>query len=225
VKGIPFETHWLDLHDVQAVAAHVGAKPTIKLPDGGSMYTLPIIYDPSTGKVVADSLPIAEYLDAAYPSHRRIIIPGTIGLTRAAVSAIEKEITNLYPFLVPGTLDILPEASRGYFRVTREAFLGATLEDMLPKGEVRKQKLAKLKDIFDNFAGWYDVDEGKGVGEARKWITGDQPTFPDLVIAGAFQWLWKVLGEDSEEWKEMKEWNGGRWGQLMDNCRLYEGEY
>ncbi|KAH6892747.1 hypothetical protein BKA70DRAFT_1324008 [Coprinopsis sp. MPI-PUGE-AT-0042] len=222
LKGIPFTTHWVELKDVQTIAPLIGAKPTIKLPDGGVMYTVPIIYDPSTGKVLADSLPIAEYLDAAYPALPPLIAPGALGLTRAAVYAVSKDIPNLYPFIVPTTINVITPASREYFRTTREAFFKSTLEDLAPKGEARESEWEKVKGMFEAFGSWYD---GENLGGARKWITGEHATYPDLVIAAACMWLIRVLGEDSAEWKEIKEWQGGRWAKLLEDCSVYEGEY
>lgn len=44
------------------------------------MYTLPAIYDPSTGTGVADSFEIARYLDKQYPTTPTVIPAGTEAL-------------------------------------------------------------------------------------------------------------------------------------------------
>jgi glutathione S-transferase len=126
----------------------IGAKPSTQLPNGDGMYTVP----PSTKKVVTDSLPMAEYLDANYPSLRTLIPRGTEGLTRAFVHAVTKELPKLFPFMVMPTLAILSEASQGYFRTTREGFFQPKLEDVPPKAEDREHEWAKVKETFNTFA-------------------------------------------------------------------------
>ncbi|KAH6892748.1 hypothetical protein BKA70DRAFT_1324011 [Coprinopsis sp. MPI-PUGE-AT-0042] len=220
-KKISFTTYWLEMKDVQTIAPLIGGKATIKLPNGGVMYTVPIIYDPSTKKLITDSLPIAEYLDATYPSLPTLIPRGTEGLTRAFAHAMKKELSTLFPFIIPPTINILPEVSKEYFRTTREGFFKRKLEEVVPKGEDRVQQWAKVKETFDVFASWYEDEGDQG---ARKWISAE-PTYPDLVIAAALMWVTRVLGDDSVEWKEIKEWHGGRWGKLLEDCRSYEGGY
>lgn len=62
----------------EALGIKLGAKPDTMA--GKPWYTLPIIYDPSTDRVVADSLEIAKYLDEQYPETPNVIPPGTDAL-------------------------------------------------------------------------------------------------------------------------------------------------
>ena len=208
------------MKDVQSVAPLIGAKPTVKLPNGGDMYTVPIIYDPSTKQVISDSLPIIEYLEATYPAVPTLIPAGTKGLTRAFIHAVDKQMFSFFPFLIPPTIHVIAEVNREYFRVTREGFLKAKLEDVVPKGEDREREWGKVKDTFATWASWYGDDEGGG---AKKWLSGSEPSYPDLVLAAICMWIQRVLGEDSVEWKDIKEWNDGIWDRLLKDCRAYEG--
>jgi hypothetical protein len=67
-KGLEYETVWVEYPDIETVAKKLGIKPTGVKPDGSDLYTIPMIYDRSTGTGVAHSFQIALYLDTA-PQH------------------------------------------------------------------------------------------------------------------------------------------------------------
>ncbi|KAF8515792.1 hypothetical protein BU17DRAFT_93208 [Hysterangium stoloniferum] len=71
-KQIPYKTVWVSFPDIEDTLKNIGGKPTGFKPNKGGnapLYTLPAILDESgdTPVVIADSLAIAEYLDAKYP--------------------------------------------------------------------------------------------------------------------------------------------------------------
>ncbi|KAK0229539.1 hypothetical protein EDD85DRAFT_957296 [Armillaria nabsnona] len=64
--NLPYQTVYVELPAVEALAKKIGASPTSTKPDAVSpFYTIPIIQDDSTGAVVSD---LAGYLDKTYPS-------------------------------------------------------------------------------------------------------------------------------------------------------------
>lgn len=94
-KGLSYKTVWVEYPDIgkawsdpprlftggtdtdpaartAALAKKIGAKPTATV-DGEPLYTVPIIHDPNTGSVVADSFYIAQYLDKQYPGQPTLI--------------------------------------------------------------------------------------------------------------------------------------------------------
>ncbi|KAJ2929145.1 hypothetical protein H1R20_g7945, partial [Candolleomyces eurysporus] len=238
-KRLPFTVHFIDFIDVEPLCKHIGAEPTIVVPSPTpgapslrQIYTLPVIYDPTTNKAVSESLAIAEYLDATYPNeneHPRLIKPGTLGFTRAFAKCIDTLlIPPVAPFLLPGTFPIVLERSREYFRRTREPYFGGKkLEDVIPKGEAKVVALKKVEDVFGVFAGWYNTnpyEESSELAGGHPWLMGTEPSYPDLILAGYVMWMKKVWGEDSEEWKEASSWNGRKWERLLDGCRTFEGE-
>jgi glutathione S-transferase len=107
--------------------------------------------------------------------------------------------------------------------VSRESIFKRRLEDVAPKAEERAQEWEKVKKTFNAFAGWYGDDVGEDMQGARKWISGGQPTYPDLVVAALLMAITRIVGEDSIEWREIKEWNHGRWGRLLEELCLLEG--
>lgn len=97
-KGLSYTTVWVEYPDIkvpensksvvdvflganapQALCIEIGAEPTAKDGEGKDLYTLPVIKDPNTGKVVSDSNRIAAYLDEIYPEHP-LVPSGTSGL-------------------------------------------------------------------------------------------------------------------------------------------------
>ena len=230
-KKLPFTTIFLDFVDVEGVCERIGAEPTIRYKPPGSeeenvIFTVPVIYDPKTGRVVSESLAIAEYLDDAYPApgYPALFKPGTKGLTRAFGAAIDRIPTVLptaYPFLLPATFPIVKDTSREYFRRTREAAFNRisgemkTLEEVYPQGNEKVEAWAKVRGALATIASWYSAEGGK-------WITGNEPCYADLIVAAYLIWFRKVFKEGSEEWRDVKEWDNGRWAELLDACSIYE---
>ncbi|RDB26472.1 Glutathione S-transferase-like protein ustS [Hypsizygus marmoreus] len=65
-KGLPYKTVWVEYPDIAELSKKLGIAPTNEGPNGPN-YTLPAIYDPTTGTALAESIAIAEYLDKTYP--------------------------------------------------------------------------------------------------------------------------------------------------------------
>ncbi|KAK0237553.1 hypothetical protein EDD85DRAFT_727496, partial [Armillaria nabsnona] len=82
LKSMPYQTAYVELPDIEALAKNIGASLTSTKPYGVSpFYTIPILQDGSTGAVVSDSVAIAGYLDKTYPSSGPVLIPtGTMTL-------------------------------------------------------------------------------------------------------------------------------------------------
>ncbi|KAK0237554.1 hypothetical protein EDD85DRAFT_789711 [Armillaria nabsnona] len=95
--GTDYQTVYVELPDIEALAKKTGASPTSTKPDGVSpFYTIPIIQDGSTGAVVSDSAAIAAYLDKTYPSSEpMLILTGTITLQLAFADAVNDAFNHL----------------------------------------------------------------------------------------------------------------------------------
>jgi len=219
IKGLKYRTEWVEYPDIEGVCQKLGAGPTTTKSDGSPYYTLPVIYDPSTDTVVAESAKIAEYLDATYPDTPRMFPAGTRGLhaafQSAAASAFEPDDT-LWCLIVLAACLNLPERSSEFFRRTREADEGKKLEDIAPEGEVREGMLRELEGILTKIARWYEAN-----GDTP-FIMGDAPTHSDLVIASRFMWARQTLGKGSKEWAMIVSCDDGRWGRFMQRFEKYE---
>ncbi|KAF5335340.1 hypothetical protein D9611_011731 [Ephemerocybe angulata] len=222
-KGIQFNTLLVDFVDIEPLCKRIGAEPAIRVRKPGSdeetvIYTLPVIYDPNTGRTVSESLAIAEYLDETYPAptYPALVRPGTRAFTRALLTAIDtspKAMAPLYPFIIPATFVHVHDRSKAYFRATRELQFGMKLEEITPRGADRAEAWERVEMGFNMIAGWY---------RGSKWIMEDEPCYADLVVAAFLMWVRKVFGESSTEWRDVKKWNNGKWERHMEACMAYE---
>jgi len=212
-KGLPYKTVWIEYPDIAAHCQKIGAKPTGTNDDGTPVYTLPVIRDPNTDAVVSDSYAIAEYLDANYATTRSLIPAGTEGFHAAFFSAISgphAAIAQTYITFVAHVPGLLNRSSEEYFIRTRTARLGK-LEELCPRGPVRDAQLEKSKACFDVVASWYDK-----AGKDKLYLMGDTPVWADVIVAAFMVGVKRIFGPDSDEWKKISSWHGGRWAKLAD---------
>ncbi|RDB16096.1 Glutathione S-transferase-like protein ustS [Hypsizygus marmoreus] len=215
-KGLPYKTVWVEYPDIAELSKKLGIAPTSEGPNGPS-YTLPAIYDPTTGTALAESTAIAEYLDKTYPDTPQLLPPGSHSLQHVFISAYMPTLAPLWQFALPATNKILNPRSEEYFRRTREATFGKTLEDLVPSGAAREVEWAKVKSGYDVVDGWLQKNKASG-----PYFLGKEHTFADFVVASFTIWLKKIWGEDSPEWKDIKTWNEGRWDAFLKELEKYE---
>lgn len=153
---------------------------------------------------IAESFEIAQYLDREYPDALKIFPDGTVGMQRGFHMAFRVLYRPIVDLLVPTEYGILTPASREYFRETREKMYETSLEDVLPKGEEKRKEWEKLKNNIGELDEWYSMSDHLGWGLRCRGRT-----------------LWLVWGEESEEWREIGIWHGGRWRILLDNLVKY----
>jgi glutathione S-transferase len=206
--------HQVEYPDVEALYKKLGTSATAKKPDGSPFYTLPVIHDPNTGTTVSDSFQIAEYLDKTYPDTPRVIPPGTRALQAAFIDASwSKMVGNLFKFLMPKVSQALNKSGEEYFRRTREAAIGSTLEEMYPTGDKAEEVWKNAEADFAVVYGWLREDE---------FVIGDKISFADFAIGGVLVVSRVLLGEESEEWKRMLGWHNGRWARIAKSLEKYE---
>ncbi|KAG5652516.1 hypothetical protein H0H81_004746 [Sphagnurus paluster] len=163
---------------------------------------------------IADSVLIAEYLDATYPDTPKLFSPGTHALQLAFMPRLRP----LYEFVMLPIYNILNPASQPYFRITREkAFGGKMLEQMAPTGTAGEEQWAKVKEGFDVVHGW--LEKGKADGP---FILGKEPAFFDFFLASYVQWIKVIWDEDSVEWKDISSWSDGTCVALVKALENYE---
>ncbi|RDX53365.1 hypothetical protein OH76DRAFT_1553479 [Lentinus brumalis] len=220
-KGIPYKTVWVEYPDIQALCKKIGASAADQRQDGTPLYTLPVIYDPNTKSVVSDSAAITRYLDKTYPDTPRLIPEEADALITAlevARWAVFPEM-DPRPIIIPAVFSILRPASQPYFRETREKRLGK-LEELAPRGsEKRAKHWEGMQKGLHKIAGWLEAD-----GKEKLFFMGDKKgiSYADFMLAGFFMWFKKCCGEDSQEWKDITSWDGGRWGRFMSALEKYE---
>lgn len=196
----------------------LGANPVLKKPDGSPFYCVPIIEDSSTGAVVSESALIAEYLDAAYPDTPKLFPPGTAPLQHAFIDAQRDILAGLWPFTVSVSYNHLNPRSKAHYGGKMQAYFNISrMEDLVPEGEEREALWAKARAGFEKVDSWYQMGKDEG-----PYLLGSTICFADFVFAAFATWPKRIWGEDSVQWQEMRGWNQGRLGALVDSFAKYE---
>ncbi|KIM40954.1 hypothetical protein M413DRAFT_19076 [Hebeloma cylindrosporum] len=220
LKGIPYKTEWVEFPDIEPLCKKLGIPPTGKNAVGGDHYSLPAIHDPSTGVSLSDSLLIAEYLERTYPDTPQVFPHNTIALQVAFVDAFRSNISAIWDFLTPAACAKFNPRSEEYFRRTRKEWLGKDMEDMAPKGDAAVAEWARFKNGLDKVDAWYSAKTGAVNG--GPFLLGKTPSWGDIVVASYFVMMRIVWGEDSEQWKDISSWNGGRWAGIVGALKSFE---
>ncbi|KAJ8077839.1 hypothetical protein PM082_002279 [Marasmius tenuissimus] len=206
-KQLPYELKPLDLTSIEPTARVLGAPPTSTTGSSGSpKFTVPIIRDTTTGKVISDSTLIAEYLDTAYPDTPIVLPPGSRVLQKVFQSDFYGRLGPLYQYAVgPKTVKYFPEDVQARFGSPEP-----TKEQVLEAFHQAGEKFGELSQIITSSTG----------EPSRKFITGGKrPTFGDFSLV-AFVYPLKFLyeeGEESEEWSKVRDLAHGWIGWEIDS--------
>lgn len=151
--------------------------------EGGFSKTVPILND--NGHLVKDSFAIALYLEEVYPD-RPSLFGGEGG--KALSRLVEGySQTIVHPgvtmIAVKDIHDMLAEKDQVYFRSSREAYLGKTLEDLHAN---RASQIAAFPARLDPMRHMLKV---------QPFIGGDSPLFADYILFGALQWARLTAGD------------------------------
>ena len=161
-KGLPVETVPWRFTETEAIAFSRQAK-------------VPVIRDGE--RVVADSWSIAEYLEEQYPS------PGLFGGTTGRAHALFVNawadavlVGGIARFIVRDLFDVIDPKDRAYFRSSREARFGQTLEAVQ---DGREDRLAAFRDSLVPL---------RLVLRRQPWLGGTAPSYADHIVAGTLMW-------------------------------------
>ncbi|KZT66113.1 hypothetical protein DAEQUDRAFT_635715, partial [Daedalea quercina L-15889] len=223
LKGLPYRTQWVEYPDIASLHKSFGLPPTY--PGAIMAYTLPMIYDPRTKRVIADSIKIAAYLDDEYPETPAVSPKELRAFQAVFTEAFMGELgPAITPLFLPRQLPLLQPASQPYWRRTREQMLGGgRLEDVCPPEKYAAQ-WAEIERAMGVVATWLDsACDGRitFLGGAAGLEGAPRFTHADLCVAGFLLWMRIVTGRESEEWRNVEGWHGGRWKKLMDLLEPY----
>lgn len=136
---------------------------------------VPVIRDGD--RIVFDSWTIAEYLDDHYPTPT--LFGGDGGRAHARfINAWADAIlvAGIAPLIVPDLVDIVAPQDRAYFRTSREARFGMTLESLRATRDERlpafQASLTPLRMTL----------------RRQPWLGGDQPSYADFIVGGTLMW-------------------------------------
>ncbi|KAJ2926225.1 hypothetical protein H1R20_g10871, partial [Candolleomyces eurysporus] len=229
-KSIPYKVEWVEYPDIAPTLQSHGIGPGGRKPDGSPYYSVPAIIDvdDETGKVkkaLADSVEIAKYLDEAYPDTPKVlpedgkelesVLGFANGLIRLWVPVFMIVCKAMLPQLHPPSREFF---SRVRAKDAQQFYPGyETIEDIPFSKEDKEAAWKAFKDSFTKgLAAHENLVQGK-------WFLGEgRIGFADFVIGGVLLWLKTVFGEESEEWKDMSQWDGGRWKTFVDGLKEYQ---
>lgn len=221
-KGLAYRTEWMEFPEIETLCKKLGVGPGGIQKDGTPFYTLPVIHDEKTGRSVSDSMPIARYLDEAYPDTPRVMPASTFALQVATEFALQQAFMSaVLPVIVVPNLKQLNTYSREFYRNARETDLGK-LEDLAPTAASADETWKSVQDGLSKVAKWMGSAPND---QERSFFMGDAPTFADFVIAARLVWMKRVLGHDSERWKQLMSWDDKRWERFMEKIEKYEIVY
>jgi glutathione S-transferase len=150
---------------------------------------VPVLVDGE--KTVSDSQAIAEYLEEAYPE-----APSLFGgpEAHALMQFIRRWVDgvlvmSLVRVLVPDIFKLIHPKDKAYFRESREARLGISIEAL---AEQRPEHVAAFEAVLAPL---------RVTLKGQKFISGDTPLYGDHIVFGALQWARKtssteLLGAD-----------------------------
>jgi glutathione S-transferase len=220
-RGLNYTTEWLEYPDIATVSKEKGMLPTLTL-QGQPLYTLPAILDPrddGSPKALAESFEIAKYLDAAYPDEAKRLVPPGADAEQfqqdVALAVRSWTIAPLAPVLFPRAGHLLNPVSKEYYDRVKaiQYFNKNNLSEVKVTKEEEEKMWAASRD------GWSRLDEEyyAKTDDKGPWLLGDKPSFGDFVVLAALIFFRQTVGEDGEEWKMMRGFNGGRWARLYDD--------
>jgi len=203
MKGLQYKTIWVEFPDIEPLCKKIGAKPTnTKV----ARYTVPVIHDPSTNAVVSNSIDIARYLDATYPSTTRLFPPGSDALQEAFQDAYIRTIQPVLPMLQSLFCAKLNPVSEAYIREKIETRLGKRIEEVTAPGPQRDKHWKLVQEAYQVIDSWLAKS-----GDGKPFVMGDTISYADITIAAFLLWIREVFGPESREWKDIERWHGGRW--------------
>ena len=237
-KRAPFTTTWIDILAIPSVRQSLACPATRKLDDGSDFYTLPILHDPATGKILGDSFDIANYLDDAFPDPQRTLFPpdtdtrGTgldytsphidtplfAPLTHAqgdrnkAYARFNRHVDATFSAHLAGHGQFLPlnpeTAEEVKALFARRAHLSCWDDLIVDDPVARGELLGKFREGMAELAGLFAVNED------GPYLEGERVTYADMVVGGWVNMMAMLMPR--EEWVEFRGWYGGVFGRLHD---------
>jgi glutathione S-transferase len=161
-KGLPVETVPWRFTDVEAIGFSGQGK-------------VPVIRDEA--KVVSDSWAIAEYLEEQVPMPA--LFGGATGRAHALFLNAWADgvlVGAIARFIVRDLFDVIDPKDRAYFRSSREARFGKTLEAVQ---DGREDRPAAFRDLLLPI---------RLVLRRQEWLGGAAPSYADHILAGTLMW-------------------------------------
>lgn len=162
-KGLPVETVAWRFHEKEAIAASGQGK-------------VPVLVDGE--QWVSDSWAIAEYLDRQYPERPSLLGDASLKATTRFINQWVADGVHpaLARLILPDVHAVLDEADQDYFKRTREAAFGVSLEALAGQ---REMSLQAFRDVLKPLRSTLALQD---------YLAGEAPAYADHIVFGAFQW-------------------------------------
>jgi glutathione S-transferase len=154
---------------------------------------VPLLVDDETA--VSDSWRIAEYLEKTYPD-RPSLFEGNGGRAHARFIncwADSVMVGGVVRLVVRDVWQVLHPKDQDYFRSSREAYFGETLENVVAGRDKAvlgfRESLKPLRQVL----------------RSQEWFGGSAPTYADYILFGPLQWArcasrFELLDEEDPLW-------------------------
>ncbi|KAJ3518907.1 hypothetical protein NMY22_g13444 [Coprinellus aureogranulatus] len=232
IKGLEHKTEWLNFAKIDQQLKELNVPPSKIQPDGTPFYSVPAIYDPSTNTTISDSYRILKYLDETYPDTPQLCSHPD-ALTDDLIKPIFEPdwflpislmFHGIWGLVVPNIVNLASDEASG--EKYRQKFLlrtGMTVDSVQDPGK-KRELLEKGRQNFTEVNAALE-EIRKEYGGEGPWLLGKDIKLPDLAIAGSLAWIASIMGEDSDLWRDIREWDDGKWAQFWDSMKPYHKLY
>ncbi|KAJ4001469.1 hypothetical protein F5050DRAFT_1408491 [Lentinula boryana] len=246
-KQLPYKTVWVEFADVETTLRSIGAPPSVIKSDGRSVYSLPVLIDPTntpyTPVILSNTNNISEYLESRYPSPA-VFPAGSRALQSLFAHYIQEVFAKpLLPIMVPISHQQLSDRNQRHLRNNPSSLSAAynpqgySSSNPLPLGPQREQAWLAVKEQFD----FIDTIMAKNAGDGDGIVVmGREVSYADFVLCSILLWIGQLLLPRLEQllnplscvvhiapqdWARVQNWNGGRWARLWERCKPYMQEH
>ncbi|QDS68902.1 hypothetical protein FKW77_007958 [Venturia effusa] len=234
-KRVPFKTNFVDIADISEVRRGLNCPAVRKLDDGSDYYTLPMLQDPSSGKIVGDSFDIANFLDDTYPNSGGYLFPPNSTRTGLDYESPNKDTAFFAPLtsnegsknkeyaqfnlhvdatfsahivLYAYFLPFNPDTADAAKALMLKRAHMNSWEDLNIQGEAREGLKAGFKEALTSLAQLFMIHE------TGPYLEGAQANYADLIVGGWLNMLSIIIPGD--EWQDFRTWHNGVFARLHD---------
>jgi glutathione S-transferase len=232
---VPFKTEWVDIINISETRKGLNCTATRKLDDGSDYYTLPMVRDPTSGKVIGDTFDIANYLEDNFPESGGSLFPkdstGTgldyespnkdsvfyapvttnEGAKYAGYASFNTHVDTTFSAnmtLYGQFLPFNPETAEAAKALMGKRAHLNSWDDLTILGDARKPLFESFKEALATLAEKFKVHE------SGPYLEGEKANYADIIVGGWLNMLFALMPKD--EWKEFRTWHDGVFGKLHD---------
>lgn len=237
-KRVPFKTTFVEIPDIPEVRQGLNCPAVRKLDDGSDYYTLPMLQDPASGKVLGDSFDIANYLEDTYPDSGGCLFPSDSTQTGLDYESPNKDVAffapltsnegsknkayakfnlhvdatfSAYVVLYAYLLPFNPDTADAAKALMMKRAHLSSWEDLNIQGEAKDGLKAGFQEALTSLARLFTV-HGSG-----PYLEGTQANYADLIVGGWLNMLSIIMPAD--EWKDFRTWHDGVFARLHDGLQ------